>query len=291
MRRPTLLLSPLVLALACGGDDTAAGPDATSDVRTLATCTTSVAADAPAFYQRYFKCVTITRGAASVTITTEDLPPHPSYYYGDASPNFAAFDTSRGAAYHPNPNQLARQAISITIPDAPAFAGVPIIPDLIDATAGTSPAEYGLGPIGVAIDSVALFTGTAAPGDDIAAERFTFDGYEAHPEQRGTYHYHRPTPGPLEVLAAAGDVTTTVPGDAAVELYGILCDGTVVLGCTELDGAAPTSLDAQGGHLGELRAGDGTAYFTDRYHVHVCADPARGHAFTPEIHYYGACPR
>jgi len=103
---------------------------------------------------------------------------------------------------------------------------------------------------------------------------------------RGTYHYHGPTPGPLEVLRAAGVVTTTVPGAAEVELYGILRDGTVVLGCTELDSSAPAGLDAQGGHIGDLRATDGTMFFTGRYHTHVCADAARGHLYTPEIQYY-----
>lgn len=284
-----------VALAACGGsDDGGTGsPDAApSGARTLASCTTSIAADVPAFYQAYFRCVTIARTATGVAITTEDLPPHPSYYYGSGSPNYAAFDTSRGAGYHPNPNTLAAQAITITVPDAPVFGGVPIIPDLIDATAGTSSAEYSLGPVGVATDSVALFTGTAAPGDDIAAERFTFDSYAAHPEQRGAYHYHSPTPGPLEVLAAAGAITSTVPGTAEIEVYGVLCDGTIVLGCTELDGSAPAAgLDAQGGHRGDLRDPAGTVHFTDRYHVHVCADAARGHPYTPEIHYYGACAR
>lgn len=284
-----------VLALAaCGGDDDggAGQPDAARGARTLATCTTSIAADVPAFYQQYFRCVTVTRTATGVAIATEDLPPHPSYYYGSASPNYAAFDTSRGAGYHPNPNTLAAQTITIAVPDAPVYGGVPIDPSLIDATAGTSSLEYALGPVGVATDSVALFTGTAAPGDDIAAERFTFDSYSAHPEQRGAYHYHSPTPGPLEVLAAAGAVTSTVPGAAEVEVYGVMCDGTIVLGCTELDGSAPAAgLDAQGGHRGDLRDTAGTLHFTDRYHVHVCADAARGHAYTPEIHYYGACAR
>ncbi len=294
-------LAALALA-ACGGDDTATtdggdgtidaatGVDAPSGARTLDTCSTSIAADAPEFYKRYFKCVTITTTATGVTIATEDLPPHLSAYYDPASPNYVAFDT-RGGSYHKNPNTLSAQVIALKIPSAPTRSGATITAATVDGQAGTSQEEYALGPVGVAIDSVAIFTGTAAPGDNIASERFTFDRYEAHPEQRGAYHYHSPTPGPLEVLRAAGLITTTVPGAATIELYGILCDGTVILGCTELDGTAPAgTLDAQGGHVGDVKAGDGTVFFAGRYHTHVCGD-ARGHAYTPEIHYYNACVR
>ncbi len=287
--RAATLLPALAIVAACG-DDGGGGVDASDVARTLATCTTTIASDAPAFYQRYFRCVTVTKTATGVSIATEDLPPHPSYYWGAASPSYTPFDTSRGAGYAPNPNTLAAQDLTITIPDAPVAAGVTITPDLVDAEAGTNAAEYAGGPIGVALDSVALFSGMAAPGMDIAEERFTFDNHEGHPEMRGAYHYHRPTPGPLEVLVATGAVTTSVPGSAELELYGILCDGTVVLGCVELDGTATSGLDAQGGHLGDLRAADGTTYFTARYHTHVCAD-ARGHGYTPEIHYYAACAR
>jgi hypothetical protein len=65
----------------------------------------------------------------------------------------------------------------------------------------------------------------------------------------------------------------------------------VVLGCTELDGSAHAGLDAQGSHVGDLRAADGTTFFPGRYHTHVCVDASRGHPHRPEIRYYGACAR
>lgn len=281
-----LALAASLLAACGGGYDSGA----TAEARTLDNCTTSIAADAPAFYARYFKCVTITRGTGSVTITTQDLPPHLSYYYGYGSPNYAAFDT-RGGTYSPNPNTIATQSLSITVPDDPAPRGITVTSGMVDKTAGNDANEYPLGAIGVALDSVALFTGTAAPGDNIDDEQYTFDGYEAHPTQDGTYHYHAPTPGPLEVLQAGGFVTSTTPGSAAVELYGMLCDGTLVLGCTELDGSAPSGLDAQGGHVSDIKDADGTTYFTSRYHTHVCSDGSRGYSYTPEIQYYDACTR
>jgi hypothetical protein len=279
-------LSTILFAMAAcgggasGGPDAASAPDASpsSDVRTLDSCPTSIAADAPAFYRRFFRCVTITTSASGVTIATEDLPPHESYYWGASSPNYAPFDT-HGGTYHANPNTLAQQAIAIAVPSDPTPVGVTITSDYVDGQAGTNSLEYSLGAIGVAIDGVALYAGFAAPGDDLAAEAYTFDSYDAHPDNRGTYHYHTVMPGALEAAAAAGE--------SGVEVYGVLCDGTIVLGCTELDGSAPAgALDAQGGHTGELRDQDGTLYWSARYHVHVCAT---GHVYTPEIHDYAAC--
>jgi hypothetical protein len=265
---------------AAAPDASPPAPDASSGLRTLDSCETSIAADAPAFYKKYFRCATVTKTATGVAIASDDLPPHASYYWGAGDPNYVAWD-SRGGAYHANPNTLAKQHVSITVPDDPVSLGVTITSDYVDGKAGTSSLEYQLGAIGVALDGVSIYGGFAAPGDDITAEQYTFDPYQAHPDPTGSYHYHAPTPGPLEALAAEG-----VSG---VELYGVLCDGTIVLGCTELDGSAPTgALDAQGGHTGDV--GDGTTvYFASRYHVHVCADAAHGHAFTPEVHAYQAC--
>lgn len=141
------------------------------------------------------------------------------------------------------------------------------------------------------LDSVPLFNSLAAPGDDIEDERFTFDDYNAHPAPDGTYHYHTASKGPLEVLLANGDVTTTTPGEAEVEVYGVLCDGTVVLGCSELDGGAIDSatLDDQGGHEGDLVDKEGTTHFVGRYHTHVC--DTDGYRYTPEIQFYTSCER
>jgi hypothetical protein len=282
----------LACALAACGDTTPAvdtgaadaGPEtASSGARSLSTCTTNIAAEAPAFYRTYFKCVTITMNGGDVVIATDSLPPHRSYYYGSGDPSFEAFDTSRGAEYRPNPNKLSARPFSITVPSAPVAKGLIVNAALVDGAVGTSKEEFGLGPVGVALDSVALFNPLARPGDDIEAEKFTFDAYDAHPAPDGTYHYHRGSRGPLEVLASVGAA-------ASVELYGIMCDGTVVLGCTELDGTAATqsALDAQGGHVGDLKDASGTLHFTGRYHTHVCPT---GRKYTPEIQYYTACSR
>lgn len=97
-------------------------------------------------------------------------------------------------------------------------------------TVGTSNEEYPLSFAGVALDSVPLFNPLAAPEDDIAKEQFTFDSYNSHPIQDGQYHYHTNSPGPLEVLESISLITNTTPGSAEIELFGMMCDGTVVLG-------------------------------------------------------------
>ena len=50
---------------------------------------------------------------------------------------------------------------------------------------------------------MSIYGGFAAPGDDITAEQYTFDPYAGHPDPTGSYHYHAPTPGPLEALNEA----------------------------------------------------------------------------------------
>jgi hypothetical protein len=133
---------------------------------------------------------------------------------------------------------------------------------------GTTPQEYGMGPAGIALDSVLLFNPLAAPGDDIEKEKFTFDDYDAHPAPDGAYHYHTTSKGPLEVTGG-------------LEVYGMMCDGTLVLGCTELDGTT-----ADTASVADVKDAAGTVHFAQRYHTHVCAT---GRRFTPEIQYYATC--
>ncbi|HLL06595.1 MAG TPA: YHYH protein [Myxococcaceae bacterium] len=289
---------PLLVALlgcgACGDSETPDPTDPTnpggSAERTLENCQTNIAQDAPDFFKNYFRCVNVTMSGSSVVITTQSLPPHRSAYYGTSHPNYAPFDTSRGPQYKQNPNTIATLNVRLTIPMQPTPKGLTISPAMIDGVVGTSTHEYSLGAVGVALDSVALFNPLAAPGDSIEQEQYTFDSYNAHPTQRGEYHYHTTSPGPLEVLKAKGLVTTSQPGAAELEVLGIFCDGTVVLGCTELNGATPQSadFDKQNGHVHDLVDKAGTVMMADRYHTHVC--PSRyTYKYTPEIQYYSSC--
>jgi hypothetical protein len=272
----------LVFLLACGGSMATAvdgGIDGTASGKlTVANCPTSIAANVPAPYKSLFHCVTMAMSGTDLVITTTGLPPHDTYYYGSGSPNYVAWD-SRGGAYHPNPNTLAATPTTLTIPLAPTSRNLTITSALVDGKAQTSIDEYHGGGVGIALDGVLMFDALAAPGDDIAVELYTFDTYNAHPAPGGAYHYHGDSPGPLAVAPAG------------VEAYGIMCDGTLVLGCTELDGSAPdqADLDAQNGHVHDVTDGAG-ATIRARYHVHVCPMwTAHPRPYTPEIQFYDRC--
>ncbi|HNC96715.1 MAG TPA: hypothetical protein PKW90_11355 [Myxococcota bacterium] len=270
-----------------GGQDSSSTDDSgSSDVRSFENCGTSVADDVPEFYQKYFLCSTISMDNGDVVVVTQNLPPYKTYYYGEGNPNYAEWD-DRGGAYHPNPSTLAAGTISMRVPSNPVSKGLTINDSLVDLQAETSDEEYNLGPAGVSPDSVAMFNSVAAPGDDILQEEFTFDEWGSHPA--GTeYHHHGANAGALAALQYSGLVSSITPGSSEPEVYGIMCDGTVLLGCLELDGSTVSgSLDAQNGHVGDIKEGS-TTHFSGRYHIHMCAD--LGHyGLSPEIQAYQDC--
>jgi len=263
------LLITLLLA-ACGDDGGGTADAGMTGELTLANCTTTIADDVPEPYRSLFHCVDMKLEGTDLAITTSGLPPHPSSYYATSSPNYVAWD-DRGGAYHQNPNKLAKKTTTIVVPLTPVASGVTITAAKVDGIVGTSSSEYKMGAAGVALDSVILFNPLAAPGDDIADEQFTFDPYNAHPAPGGEYHYHRDSPGPV----ATG-----------TEAYGIMCDGTFVLGCTELGGGGvnESDLDDQNGHSHMIESLD------VRYHVHLCPTSAdHPRPYTPEIQFYNRC--
>ena len=272
------------------GDDTAdSGDTGTGQALTLDNCTTTIAEGVPQFYTDFFLCSDISVDGARVVIHTHDLPPHPSAYYPTTDPNYEPWD-DRGGEYHQNPNTLSTQDTFVWVPLEPVAKGITVTPEMVDGFATTSDDEYHGGALGVGIDSVVLFAGFAAPNDDISQEQYTFDTWEGHPQESGAYHHHSPNPGALSVMVQKGYATTNVPGSAENELYGIACDGTVLLGCTELDGSAPdeTDFDGQNGHVGNIVGPDGTVYFEGRYHTHLCPG-LYNDAYMAEIQYYDAC--
>ena len=294
-----LLLTLVPPLTGCGDDETevgAGGGTTTSATTgagggatggyTIENCTTNIDDDVPAFYKTYFRCVDISMVNGDVAIKTNDLPPHLSAYYDASDSNYIDWDAA--STNHQIPATIIEQNITVTIPSNPTAKGITIDSSLLDGTLMTSDEEFPAGPAGVALDSVAYFSGAAGMGMNIADEAATFDRYEAH-HAMGTYHYHGQTPGPLEVLQLAGIIDDPTPGSASIEVYAVMCDGTIVLGCTELDGSAPNTndMDAQGGHVHDVTDGT-TVHFAGRYHTHVC--PGAGGDFSPEIQYYTTCP-
>ena len=271
-------------------DENAAATGATGDAITLDDCETSFGNGVQAFYSTYFSCVTVSVSGSNTVINSDNLPPHETWYYSEQHGNHIEW-ASQGAGYNnDNPNMISSQNLTVSIPNNPTSRGLTINESLIDGTVGTSNYEYEMNTVGIALDGCSLFNPLARPPDDIEDEKYSFDYYSGHPEPTGTYHYHTTTKGPLEVLKHKGLIQTDVVGSAEIELYGIMCDGTIILGCTELDGSTPdhTDFDAQNGHVHDV--GDGTTvHFASRYHTHICTETYTSHKFTPEIQYYEGC--
>ena len=296
-------------------------PLSAQDMYTLETCETDIATDVPQFFQDYFQCVKARMSSSGnyVNLYFSSLPPYESWYYdaegatSSSNPNWIPFE-SFGAGSYQNPNVISELDIVISIPVNPTVRsqiangdsddGLELIDaGAVDGEVGTNDYEYPMGVIGSALNGATMYNPCAAPGDVIEDEALSFDLYSGHPGG-GAYHYHTNSPGPLEVLEHKGLVTNTTPGSAELEIFGINCDGVVVMGCTELDGSAvdPTDWDAQNGHVHDMVGADGTVYFEDRYHTHICYTDITDedtdgvspndnlgydqHEFTPEISYY-----
>jgi hypothetical protein len=222
-----------------------------------------------------------------VVIESDDLPPHLTAYYPDGAPNWTAWSGDG----RQNPNRIARADFTVRVPPSPVSRNLTIDEKLVDLMTN-SDSEYSPGPVGVTLNGVAAFNSLAAPGDSIEDKSQSFDAYGGHPERQGNYHYHTASPGPLEALAWHGYTENTRPGSATVELFGIMCDGTVLLGCTELDGSSVDTeeFDAQNGHVHDI-ADDEETHFAQRYHTHICPTAWENHPYTPEIQYHTECGR
>ena len=239
----------LALALAACGGSGAKSPDAATtceltantasggvvtngcallDRDTSACATTRSAAGLTGAWLHFSCRVTLTAGATTVALASDDQPDYASNYFATTDPCYAPFTPS-----FPDPNHIAAQAFTLSVPLAP------------DTTAHA----MGLGPVGMAVDGVAIFDNQAAPGDDIFDEVGSFDECAGHPQMSGAYHYH------TEPYAISSDDD---------RLIGVLADGYFVYGRLDADGSTPT-LDAAGGHVGTTPDSPGTAV----YHHHL----------------------
>ena len=285
------------------------------DSYNLSTCETSISSDVPLFFQKYFHCVDIklSQSGEYVNIYYNGLPPYDSWYYASDSPNHINWQSQGEGSFLIENAYILETNYVISIPVNPIARNVNdpdfIIcgqgedcPDQVDGEISNGIThEYPMGSVGVALNGVNIFNPCAAPTDIIEDEEASFDLYNGHPAgSSGIYHYHTTSPGPLEVLNHKGfSNVNAIPGnDGNIEIYGIMCDGTVILGCTELDGSITNSSDwdAQNGHVHDLVDETGTILFENRYHTHICyteitdndtdGNGFQEHEFTPEISYY-----
>lgn len=188
---------------------------------TAVSCTTNISPDAPDWIKNNFHCVTVKACASTYVFTTNNLPPYKTAYYGTSSANNATFPStglSDNSARTKNPNTIASQSITMTIPKTPTLKT-----SSFDVTAGS-----GLDCLGLTTYGVCIFNNQAAPGDSLATEFQTMDNGDGHPQNTGKYHHH------TEPFYLTDDDSS---------LIGVMMDGYPVYGKKKQDGSYPT-LDA-----------------------------------------------
>ncbi len=129
-------------------------------------------------------------------------------------------------AYDPNPNAIASQSVSLSLPASPKVAA--------------SPSCVPMGMIGIAVNGVALFNALDDSHRDAVAHE-TQDACEGHPQRRGIYHYHA-------IPACLAGKTVK----AQQALVGYALDGFPIFGPRGENGKLLTNaaLDACHGHVG-----------------------------------------
>ena len=228
MRHPLLgaasLAAIAATVLACSGTS-ASSVSPTAPTTTVATTpTTPTAPTTPstsgvqAMYAQFVNTVTVSISGATVTLRTNDLPDHKSPYWGSTSASYEA----PHAGMQVNPNRIASQNLTFTLPSSP--------------TAATSTSDTPLGPIGVSVNGVVFFNQYAAGRQPLTSEIVSFDRYNGHPNQNDQYHYHFE---PVSITASSKS-----------RLIGVMLDGFPVYGPQERDGSTPTGLDSCNGHTG-----------------------------------------
>jgi len=202
--------------------------------------------DIPAVYQKIYGASSITLDGNNIIIQSNGMPDHVSPYFPTSNSLYEAYSgtTFTGVTFNQNPNTIASQSLTFTIPLTPSEAA--------------NKSTTSLGPIGVALNGVALYNQYAGPNNQALTNEITsFDKYYGHPQQQGQYHYH------VEPIYLT-TVTSTKSG-----LMGFLLDGFPVYGPQEEDGSTVTSsdLDAYHGHT-HITAD----YPNGTYHYHFTAD-------------------
>lgn len=213
---PTILLcSVLLMACKKSTDQTATG-------------TLAANKEVPAIYSKiYGTTASITSDGTFVIIKTNGMPDHKSPYFPNNNALYEAYSgtTFGGGTFNKNPNVIASQSLTFKIP--------------LNPVAASKPTATPLGPIGVALNGVALYNQYAGPNNQaLTSEINSFDKYYGHPAPTSQYHYH------VEPLYLT-TVKSTKSG-----LLGFLLDGFPVYGPQEENGSTVVSsgLDAYHGH-------------------------------------------
>ena len=264
----TLSLSTLI---SCDGSSSASSSgctltDNTTETATISTngcykvtrdtssCLASRTAQGLSGFWLNFSCrVTLTVSGGNVTIVSDIQPDHTSNYFQSNDP---CYSNNQPAGRYQNPNFIAEQSVSMTVPLVP--------------TPSTSAMPLGI--VGIAVNGVAIYSNAAAPGDNIYDEADSFDYCEGHPDGSSVYHYHIEPP-------------TASNNDA--DFIGVMRDGYPVYGIQEHGGGSPT-LDAQGGHTGTTPDSGSATYHYHTYQQTEGSAPFRNAYFITSGTYAGA---
>lgn len=209
-------------------------PTSPTSAVSASSTTASAGTDATALYAKFQSAVTVSMDTTTVTLKSNGTPDHPSPYWGVGNSNYEAPQ----AGMQVNPNLIVAQSLTLRVPRSPA---------------STTSSDTPLGPIGIAVNGVAIFNQYAAGRSPLGAEILSFDRYNGHPQNTGMYHYHME---PLWLTTNHG----------ASSLIGVLLDGFPVYGPRETDGSAPSGLDSCNGHTHATPEVSGGIY-----HYHVTA--------------------
>jgi YHYH protein len=219
--KTVLTLSSIALITclnSCKSDDTTTTP-ATTTVPTL-------------FSANFKSAVTLSSDGTSITAKSKGVPDHVSPYWGVGNTLYEAQTAGRNLT----PGNLAEQNFVMVIPISPVAA--------------TTKEATSLGPIGMALNGVAIYNDREGGNVQVdAGTLLTFDRAGGHGGPGALYHYH-----------FNGDFTSK--DDA--KLIGWLRDGFPIYGrkCSST-GTYATGLDTNGGHTTTT-----TEYTTATYHYH-----------------------
>ncbi|MEJ2761921.1 MAG: YHYH protein [Gammaproteobacteria bacterium] len=149
-------------------------------------------------------------------ISTNNLPDHPTGIFPIA-PSDPAY------RYDRNPNSIRAQDVTLKLPAHPVPAA--------------QPSCVPMGMIGIALDGAAIYNAVDDSGNDAAAHEIQ-DICNGHPQRRGQYHYHGPSP------CMANEITSKLVGYAldGFGIYGMrdLATGRI-LHNTDLDACHGTT--------------------------------------------------
>lgn len=191
---------------------------------------------------KYKSAVTVSTSGSTITLKSNGTPDHVSPYWLAGNPLYEA----QIAGQTTNPGSIGVQNFAMTIPTNPAEA--------------STKEETSLGPIGMALNGVAIFNDREGGNVPVDAGVLTsFDRAGGHPGPGNLYHYH-----------FTGDFT----GNDNANMIGFLRDGFPIYARKDNDGTYPSNLDANGGHT------SATADFPNGiYHYHATNTAYMGSRF------------